>query len=175
MTVDEVEVTAGLVGRAHGVRGEVNIEVRTDEVERRFASGAVLYTEAGAALTVARARNASGRLIVAFDEVPDRNAAEALRGSELLARVPADEAPSGAEEYFDRQLVGLKVRDAAGVASGTVREIMHAPAQDILVIDTPDGERLVPFVAALVPTVDLGDGYLQLADVGGLLSDLEED
>lgn len=177
--MDRVEVTVGVIGRAHGVRGEVAVEPRTDEIERRFASGAVLGTGDGGRLTVAKARQASGRLIVAFAEVPDRTAAEALRGTELLVEVPADESPSGAEEYFDRQLVGLEVRDAAGNPAGLVVAVLHGPAQDILLIDTLIGqggdERMVPFVEALVPIVDLEAGYLQLADVGGLLEDLPED
>lgn len=166
-----VETTVGVVGRAHGLRGEVAIEVRTDEVSRRFIAGADLRTGDGRTLTLASVRQGSGRLIVRFEQVPDRNGAEALRGTELVALVPADERPSGEEEYFDRQLVGLRVLDASGTQAGVVTQIVHGPAQDLLIIDVGGDERLVPFVQALVPVVDLAAGHLQLAEVGGLLGD----
>lgn len=166
-----IEVTVGVIGRAHGVRGDVSIEVRTDEPERRFAAGAVLRDGTGRRFTVARAKLVSGRLVVSFTEVTDRNLAEELRGTELLADVAADEMPSGDDEFFDRQLVGLVVLDAAGRRAGTITEVLHPGAQDLLVIDVDGSERLVPFVEALVPVVDLAAGHVQLADVGGLLSD----
>jgi len=170
-----VETTVGVVGRAHGLRGEVAVEVRTDEVARRYFAGADLRTTDGRAMTVASVRQVSGRLIVRFQQVLDRSGAEALRGAELVAQVPADELPSGEEEYFDRQLVGLRVLDASGIEAGLVTQIVHGPAQDLLVINVGGKERLVPFVQALVPVVDLSAGYLQVAEVGGLLTDDSED
>lgn len=171
----EVEVTVGVIGRAHGVRGEVTIEVRTDEVARRFAPTTVLRIETGRRLTVAATRTISGRLVASFAEITDRSAAEELRGAVLLADVVADELPSGPDEYFDRQLIGLAVLDAAGVRAGTITEVLHGPAQDLLVVDVAGTPRLVPFVQALVPVIDLVAGHVQLADVGGLLEDLDED
>src|SRR3954471_9874100 len=91
-------VVVGRVGPAHGLRGEVFVEPRTDEPERRFASGAVLQTSGGT-LTVAGTRTHSGRLVVRFAEVGDRNAAEAARGTELTVRVEAGEAPEDPEEF----------------------------------------------------------------------------
>lgn len=172
---DVVEVSVGVVGPAHGLRGEVNVEVRTDEVERRFAVGSAMRTDTGRQLTVKSSRTASGRLLVLFEQIPDRNAAEALRGAMLLSDVAAGEPPSGADEYFDRQLVGLRVLDEAGEVAGTVVGVVHGPAQDLLVVDVAGDERLVPFVKALVPVVDLAAGCVQLAGVGGLLRDLAED
>ncbi len=170
-----VETTVGVVGRPHGIRGEVVVVVRTDEVARRFASGAVLRTADGRRFTVTSSRQTPSRLVVGFEQVSDRNAAEQLRGAELFAVVPADEMPSGAEEYFDRQLIGLRVLDAAGHDVGEVVGVEHGPAQDLLVVDVAGAQRLVPFVHALVPVVDLSAGHLQLADVGGLLFDPGED
>lgn len=172
---EQVEVTVGVVGRAHGVRGEVGIILRTDEPERRFAVGAVVLTADGRELSIAQAREVSGRLLVRFEEVADRDQAEELRGTELVARVDAEEEPSGEEEYYDRQLIGLEVRNAQGAAVGTIGEVLHQGAQDLLVVDVAGVERLVPFVQALVPVVDLAGGYVQLADVGGLIDDLAEE
>ena len=171
-----VEVVVGVVGRAHGIRGDVTIDVRTDEPERRFAVGETLRAEDGRRrFTVASARDHSGRLLVHFEQLPDRTVAEAARGIVLVADVDPGERPEDDEEYYDRQLIGLVVRTADGEQLGTVTDVLHLPLQDTLEIDTPAGTRLVPFVTAVVPTVDLAAGELHLADVPGLLAELEDE
>jgi len=169
-----VEVLIGVVTRAHGVRGEVVVEARTDEPELRFAAGATARIEnQQRTLTVDGARDHGGRLLVRFREISDRNAAEALRGSRLVVDVDPADRPAEPEEYYDRQLIGLTVLDAAGAEVGRVTGVAHLPAQDLLEIDASGAERLVPFVADLVPEIDLARGLLRLADVPGLLSDDE--
>ena len=172
----QVEVVVGVVGRAHGIRGDVAITVRTDEPERRFVPGARLRVEGSArVLTVESARDHSGRLLVVFEELPDRTAAEQARGLVLVTDVAVDERPSDDGEYFDRQLVGLEVVTADGSSVGRVRAVLHPGGQDLLEIGTASGPRLVPFVEALVPEVDLAGGRLVVADVPGLLTDDEPD
>ena len=102
-------VVIGRIGRAHGIRGELNVEIRTDEPERRFAPGSSIICT-GRTLTVASSRPHSGRLVVAFDEVPDRTAAEQLHGSILEAEIDETERPDDPDEFYDHQLVGLQVR-----------------------------------------------------------------
>jgi len=173
---DTIEVVVGLIGRAHGIRGDVTIDVRTDEPERRFAVGAVLRAEEGPRrFTVTAARDHSGRLLVHFAELTDRTVAEAARGTVLVADVDPDEVPEDEDEYYDRQLVGLRVRAADGSEVGTVASVLHLALQDTLEVTTPAGTRLVPFVTAVVPTVDLAAGELQLADLPGLLQDEDDD
>lgn len=167
-----VEVLVGTLGRPHGLKGELSVHVRTDEPERRFAPGATLFLDATREVTVAGARWHSGVLLLSLRGVTDRTGAEALRGKELWARVPADEVPDD-DAIYDRHLVGLEVRDASGAAVGTIVAVLHLPAQDVLEVRTATGDRLVPFVEALVPTVDLGAGFVEVADVAGLLSDVE--
>ena len=170
-----VEVVVGVIGRAHGLRGEVAIEVRTDEPERRFAPGTSVRFENGArTLTVESVRDHSGRTLVRFAELADRTAVEGVRGTRLVVEVPADERPEDEGEYYDRQLVGLEVRDSADAEVGTVTAVVHLPAQDALEVETRSGTRLVPFVTELVPTVDLAGGFVRLADMPGLLQDLDE-
>ncbi len=170
-----VETVVGVIGRAHGIRGEVIIDVRTDDPDVRFCVGAVLRAEdSSRTFTVAAARDHSGRLLVKFAELADRTAVEAVRGIRLVVEVPADETPDEEGVYYDRQLIGLRVRDAARTDVGSVRAVVHLPAQDLLEIDTANGTRMIPFVAALVPEVDLAAGYLGLADVPGLLSDEDD-
>ncbi len=173
----EHEVVVGRIGRPHGVRGEVTVEPRTDEPERRYAENARLLVRrpdggpaAYPALTVVSSRWHQQRLLVRFAELSDRNAAEAARGLLLAVVVDPREAPEDPEEYYDHQLVELLVSTTDGRDVGTVREVLHSGAQDLLVIDRDGGgEALVPFVTALVPEVDLAGGRLVVADRPGLL------
>lgn len=173
---ESVEVVVGRVGRAHGLRGEVTVSLRTDEPESRFAPGCTLRVEGtGRQLHVQHARARSGALQVRFEEIGDRTAAEGLQGSVLVAEVAAEDRPTGADEYYDRQLRGLRALRADGRQVGVVKDVVHLPAQDLLTIDVDGVERLVPFVAALVTGVDLAAGTLTLADVGGLVDDDAEE
>jgi 16S rRNA processing protein RimM len=161
------------VGRPQGVKGEVTVEVRTDAPDERFAAGASLLTETGA-LTVAHARDHSGKLVVLFEGVSDRDAAELLRGT--LLHVDARTLPplEDEDEFYDSQLVGLTARLSDGTVVGTVREVLHLPHGDVLAIDrTGEREALVPFVRSIVPTVDLALGELVVEPPPGLL-DLEQ-
>lgn len=167
-----IEVLVGTIGRAHGLRGEVSVNLRTDEPERRFVVGATVLI-GGRPRRVAALRWHSGTLLVRFDGAADRTGAEAMRGEEVWARVPASEAPLNDGEFYDRQLFGLQVRDASGDVAGTIAEVLHLPAQDVLVVRGASGDRLVPFVTELVPVVDMAAGFVQVADVRGLLDDSE--
>ena len=185
--MSSTEVVVGRIGRAHGIRGELSVEPRTDEPERRFAAGTVLTTEApgGAAphgpcrpvsLTVRATRWHQSRLLVTFEEITDRTQADAARGLVLLADVDADEAPEDPEEFYDHQLVGLHVVTTEGDPVGELAEVVHGSAQDLLVVTTMDGrEVLVPFVRALVPVVDVPGGRVEVADRPGLLTPLEDE
>lgn len=180
--METIDVLVGRIGKAHGLRGDVTINVRTDEPERRFAAGAELVVEApqGSAtklrkLTVASTRWHSGVLLARFEEVPDRTAAEAVRGILLYATVPADASPDDPDEYYDHQLIGLTVYDLDGTAIGEVTGLVHG-AQDLLAIKATDGRpTLVPFVKQLVPEVDVPGGRVVVADRPGLVTPLPED
>jgi 16S rRNA processing protein RimM len=178
-----IEVVIGRIGKPHGIRGEVTLDVRTDEPDRRFAPGTTLRAEAPAgadrrpsSLTVARARWHQSTLLVTFEELSDRNAAEAVRGTVLFATLGHDETPDDPEEYYDHQLVGLDVVDVDGSPLGSVKALVHGSAQDLLTVRTPDGrDALVPFVSALVPEVDLAAGRIVVADRPGLVSPFPDD
>ncbi len=180
--MENIEVVVGRIGKPHGIRGEVTVDVRTDEPERRYADGAVLLVEAprGSAfsartLTVGRTRWHQGVLLATFVELGDRNAAETARGVVLRAVVPADETPEDPNEFYDHQLVGLAAVDLEGVHLGEIVGLTHG-AQDLLRIKTPDRrEALVPFVSALVPEVDLAGGRVVIADRPGLVTPFPDD
>ena len=166
------EVLVGRIGRAHGLRGEVTIAPTTDSPEQRFAPGSRLSSPTAGTLTVTQSRWQAGTLVVAFDTAGDRSAAEALRGAELWAEI--DPADTAAEEFHDTALIGLAAVDPSGAARGRVVRVLHLPAQDVLVLDTPQGERLVPFVTELVPEVDLAGGRVVIDPIPGLLDEVSD-
>jgi 16S rRNA processing protein RimM len=186
--MSSTEVVIGRIGKPHGVRGELSVELRTDEPDRRFSVGSVLRTltpQGGAphgparpeALTVRATRWHQSRLLATFEEVTDRNAAEAVRGLLLAVEVDLAETPEDPEEYYDHQLVGLAVVTADGRTVGELAEVVHGSAQDLLSLRAADDGReiLVPFVRALVPEIDLEAGRVVVTDIPGLLEPVAED
>ena len=116
------------------------------------------------------AREHSGRLLLRLKGIGDRGDADALRGV-LFVIDSADVEPSDdPDEFYDHELEGLAAQTVSGERIGTVREVLHTPAGELLAIVAPDGrEVLVPFVAAIVPTVSLADGLLEVDPPEGLL------
>jgi 16S rRNA processing protein RimM len=166
-----VDLVVGRVGKPHGVRGEVTVEVRTDDPDARFAPGSSLRTDPAARgpLTVTEARPRSGGLVVSFSGVVDRAGAEALRGTMLVVDT-ADLPPiTEADEWYDHQLVGLAAVSPAGETLGTVADVLHSPASDLLVLHDGAGrEHLVPFLRAFVPSVDVPGGRVVVDPPEGL-------
>jgi 16S rRNA processing protein RimM len=123
-------------------------------------------------LTIVDGRMHSGRLLLTFEGYADRGAAEGLRGVLLVADVDPAERLADPDEFHDSQLVGLAVRTVDGEPVGELTEVLHLPGQDVLAVRRPDGtEVLVPFVAAMVPTVDLDGGVIVVDPPPGLLTD----
>jgi 16S rRNA processing protein RimM len=168
-----MQVTVGRIGRPHGIRGDVVVGVRTDEPELRFAVGSRLDTDRAdvGPLTVAAVRWQSGELIVRFRGIRDRTAAGELRGT-WLSVDSGTLAPTGdPDEFRDHELVGLCVRTADGAEVGVVEDVLHH-GQDTLAVRAASGEILVPFVKAIVTSVDVEAGVLVIDPPPGLL-DLE--
>jgi 16S rRNA processing protein RimM len=171
-----VQLVVGRIGRAHGIKGEVSVEVRTDEPELRLAPGAVLATDPASAgpLTIATGRVHSGRLMLRFEGVADRTAAEGLRGTLLIAEVDPRQTPEDPEEFYDHQLIDLDVVTADGREVGRIAEVTHLPYQDLLVVRRPDGgEVLVPFVSEIVPEIDLDEQRAVITPPPGLLDEAD--
>ncbi|MBF0662922.1 MULTISPECIES: ribosome maturation factor RimM [unclassified Rhodococcus (in: high G+C Gram-positive bacteria)] len=177
-----MELVVGRVAKSHGIKGEVVVEVRTDEPEERFAVGAVLRGRKPREknlqdYTVEAAREHSGRLLLRLTGVDDRSTADALRGT-LFVVDSDDLGPSDdPDEFYDHELEGLSVRIVAGrpdggTVVGTVREVLHTAAGELLSLRPVDDERaelLIPFVTDIVPTVSLADGVIEIDPPEGLL------
>jgi 16S rRNA processing protein RimM len=166
-----MQLVIGRIARPHGIRGEVLVEVTTDDPAARYVVGAVLAVEPArlGPLTVEAVRPHHGRLIIAFDGVPDRDAAEALRGVRLCVDTAEVDQPADPDEFNDFQLIGLAAVDEQGGELGEVVGVDHAPASDLLVLRRPGGRTaLVPFVRAIVPSVDLAAGRVVLTPPEGL-------
>jgi len=170
-----VRVVVGRIGKAHGIRGEVTVEVRTDDPDVRFAPGAVLLVaDSDRVMHVQSMRPHGGGLLVGFDGVEDRNSAEMLRGTLLEVDRPEGASPVDEDEFYDSDLVGCVVRDIEGSDLGVVHEVVHLPAQDLLAIRSAEGrEWLLPLVHELVTDVDLTTKVVTAKPPDGLV-DIDE-
>ncbi|MFD5908572.1 ribosome maturation factor RimM [Streptomyces massasporeus] len=172
-----MQLVVARIGRAHGIKGEVTVEVRTDEPELRLGPGAVLTTDpAGAGpLTIETGRVHSGRLLLRFEGVSDRSGAEALRNTLLIAEIDPEELPEGDDEYYDHQLMDLDVVTADGTEVGRITEISHLPSQDLFIVERPDGsEVMIPFVEEIVTEIDLEEQRAVINPPPGLIDDRAE-
>ncbi|MFJ2031365.1 ribosome maturation factor RimM [Streptosporangium sp. NPDC087985] len=166
-----MQLVIGRIGRPHGLRGDVSVEVRTDDPERRFAPGTAVVTDPASAgpLVVESRRWHSGVLLVRFEGVDDRNRAEELRGTTLVIDSADIPPPDDPDEFYDHQLIGLTVVTPDGEQVGEVSDVLHH-GQDLLVVRRGGGtEVYVPFVKALVPVIDLDRGILVVDGPAGLL------
>jgi 16S rRNA processing protein RimM len=168
-----MDLVVGRVVKAHGITGEVVVDVRTDDPEARFAPGTSLRARARGGterrFIVESARPHGGRLLVRLDGVADRDGADALRGTLFLvdsSDLPPIEDP---DEFYDHQLEGLRVRTTAGADVGMVAEVLHTAAGELLSVRTEDREVLVPFVGAIVVSVSLADQVIEIDPPEGLL------
>jgi 16S rRNA processing protein RimM len=170
-----MELMVGRVIKAHGILGEVVVEVRTDDPQSRFTAGASLRGKSPGEggerrYAVESVRAHGGRLLVRLEGVADRDAADALRG--VVFVVDSDELPpiEDPDEFYDYQLEGLRVRTADGRDVGRVAEVLHTAAGELLAVQAEAGtELLVPFVTAIVTSVSLPRGTIEIDPPEGLL------
>jgi 16S rRNA processing protein RimM len=170
----------GRVRKAHGIRGEVVVELLTDEPDAIFASGRRVFAGNTAGdlardrreLHVRTVRPFNEGLLVGFAEVPDRNAADLWRGRYLLA--PADEVPAPADdEVYLHDLIGMRVDLVDGTTVGTVEEVYELPlglGVDVRRLPPRDGETvLLPWDERTVTSVDRESRIIVVTPPEGLL------
>lgn len=171
-----MELVVGRVAKAHGITGEVVVDVRTDDPDGRFVRGKTLRGRASRGgsereYTIESVREHAGRLLVRLAGVVGRDAADALRG--MLFLVDSDDLPPITEpdEFYDHQLEGLRVRTVTGDDVGTIAEVLHTAAGELLSVKAAEGpEILIPFVSAIVTSVSLADGVVEIDPPDGLLN-----
>jgi 16S rRNA processing protein RimM len=171
-----MQLQVARIGKPHGIRGEVTVQVLTDAPGDRFVPGTEFVVEPASAgpLTVMSARWNKDILLLGFEEVADRNQAETLRGAKLFIET-ADLDEDDDEGWYEHELVGLEARVGDQVV-GKVTALNTGPAQDLLMVTTPEGgEILVPFVEQIVPEVNIGEGYILLTPPDGLFELNSED
>jgi 16S rRNA processing protein RimM len=172
------QLRVGRLVKAHGLKGALKLELYTDNPERRFVTGASFTLQVpeaspwhGKDLTVREYRVMNGNPVVFFDDVDDRDAAETLVRAILWIDQDEDEVEDDA--WFDHQLVGLEVV-REGTVVGRVARVEHFPAQDLLIVKSGEHEIMVPFVAAIVPTVDVAGGRVIVTPPPGLFEELPD-
>lgn len=180
-STDRTTLRVGRLTKAHGLKGALKLELFTDTPEQRFTPGARFTLQVpeasewhGRTLTLAELRWYNGNPVGFFEGVDDRSAAESLVKAILWVDQATDELPQEDDAWYDHQLVGLRV-ERDGIVVGTVARVDHLPAQDLLAVDTEAGEVLVPFVAAIVPTVDVEAGRVVVTPPAGLFEELADD
>lgn len=179
-TEPKTQLRVGRLTKAHGLKGALKVELYTDEPEHRFTPGATFTLQVpagskwrGKTLELIELRWYNSQPVAFFVGISDRSEAETLVKAILWVEQDPTELPVDDDAWYDHQLVGLAVhRD--GVAVGTVARVDHFPAQDLLIVKTGDGEVMVPFVKAIVPTVDIGAGIVTVTPPTGLFEELPE-
>ena len=187
----KAQLRVGRLVKAHGLKGAIKLELYTDDPDGRFVPGATFTLQVpesspwhGKPLTVREFRWMNSHPVAFFEGVDDRDAAEELIRAILWIDQDAATAAPEDDAWYDHQLVGLDVvRD--GVVVGRVIRVEHFPSQDLLVVRPSTGsgttgagsdtELLVPFVAAIVPEVDIEAGRVVVTPPPGLFEDLPGD
>ncbi|MGZ8802948.1 MAG: ribosome maturation factor RimM [Mycobacterium sp.] len=170
-----MDLVVGRVVKAHGVTGEVAVDIRTDDPASRFAPGVTLRGRARRGgsereYVIESVRAHGGRLLMRLVGVADRDSADRLRGT--LFVVDSSDLPpiEDADEFYDHQLEGMTVVTIDGRQVGTVAEVLHTAAGELLAVRDAEGDEvLVPFVSAIVVTVSLADRAIEIDPPDGLL------
>ena len=175
------QLRVGRLTKAHGLKGAIKVELYTDDPEGRFTPGAIFSLQVptgtpwhGKTLELIELKWYNLQPVAFFKGILDRTAAEGLIKAILWVDQDMDELPAEEDAWFDHQLIGLRViRDGAQV--GTVKAIDHFPAQDLITVTTETGDVLVPFVKAIVASVDVTAGTLTVTPPVGLFEEIPDD
>lgn len=172
------QLRVGRLAKAHGLKGGLKLELYTDNPEARFSPGAELTLQVpeaspwhGKTVTVREYRVMNGNPVVFFNDIDDREGAEGLVRAILWIDQDVNEVEDNA--WYDHQLVGLDVV-REDVVVGRVVRIDHFPAQDLLIVKAGEQEIMVPFVEAIVPTVDITAGRVIVTPPAGLFEELAD-
>lgn len=160
----EPRFVVGRLGRPHGLDGHIGLYVDEDDLVH-FAPGKSIYVD-GRQFEVASIRRADRGHHLKLAGIDSRLAAEAIRGNDVIA---TERRELGDDEYWPEDLVGLEVRDPEGNRVGELADLVTGGPQDRLVVDAAGGRFEIPFVAALVPAVDVAGGFVVITPIEGLI------
>ena len=171
----------GRLLKAHGLKGAIKVEMYTDDPASRFTPGSNFTLQvpddspwAGKSLTLNELKWYNDSPVAFFEGIDDRTKAESLIKAILWIDEDIDSRPVEDDAWYDHQLIGLTVR-REGVAVGTVSRVDHFPSQDLLIVETPSGDVMVPFVKAIVSHVDVSAGTLDVTPPFGLFEEPADD
>jgi 16S rRNA processing protein RimM len=174
VTSSKTKLRVGRLVKAHGLKGALKLELYTDSPDQRFRAGQELELQVpetsewfGKTVKVAELRFYNQAPVLFLEGVQDRSQAETLVKAILLIETDLEQLPEDPEAWYDHQLVGLNALVGEEVV-GKVTRVDHLPAQDLLAIETSNGEVLVPFVKQIVPSVDIKKGQVVLTPPAGL-------
>jgi 16S rRNA processing protein RimM len=172
-----MQLQVARIGKPHGIRGEVTVQVLTDAPGDRFVAGTQFVVEPASAgpLTILSARWNKDILLLGFEEIETRNEAETLRGAKLFIETEDLDEDDEDEGWYEHELVGLDVRVGSTVV-GKVSGLNTLPVQDLLVVTANDGtEILIPFVEQIVPEVNVAEKFILVTPPPGLFEVNAED
>jgi 16S rRNA processing protein RimM len=174
VTSSKTKLRVGRLVKAHGLKGALKLELYTDSPDQRFRAGQELELQVpqtsewfGKTVKVAELRFYNQSPVLFLEGIQDRSQAETLVKAILLIETDLEQLPEDPEAWYDHQLVGLTAL-VGEEAVGKVIRVDHLPAQDLLAIETSNGEVLVPFVKQIVPSVDIKKGQIVLTPPAGL-------
>ncbi|MDR6939100.1 ribosome maturation factor RimM [Arcanobacterium hippocoleae] len=169
-----MQLTVAIIGAAHGLKGEVKLDLRTDVPEQRIQTGLAYETDPAdfGPLEIVNVRKYKESVFVKFAQITDRSAAESLRGVKLV--IESDEIEAEADAWYPHELIGLEALDPEGYELGIVTGLQPMPMQDLLIVTEQDGRMVqVPFVKEIVTEVDIDDHCVVIDAPPGLFSEDE--
>ena len=174
VTSSKTKLRVGRLVKAHGLKGALKLELYTDSPDQRFRAGQELELQVpetsewfGKTVKVAELRFYNQSPVLFLEGIQDRSQAETLVKAILLIETDLEQLPEDPEAWYDHQLVGLTALVGEEVVGKVIR-VDHLPVQDLLAIETSNGEVLVPFVKQIVPSVDIQKGQVVLTPPAGL-------
>ena len=174
VTSSKTKLRVGRLVKAHGLKGALKLELYTDSPDQRFRAGQELELQVpetsewfGKTVKVSELRFYNQSPVLFLEGIQDRSQAETLVKAILLIETDLEQLPEDPEAWYDHQLVGLTALVGEEVVGKVIR-VDHLPAQDLLAIETSNGEVLVPFVKQIVPSVDIQKCQVVLTPPAGL-------
>ncbi|WP_208435421.1 ribosome maturation factor RimM [Bartonella phoceensis] len=168
------KVYLAIIGSAHGTKGDILVKILSDKPQNLKAYG-TLYDDMGQSYEIVTLRMQKSNAIVHFKGIEDRNAAENLKGIRLYVARDQLMDDLAEDEFYQVDLIGLRVQDCVGKMLGEVSGFFNFGAGDLLEMRLNTGKTvLIPFSKVAVPEICIASGFLVVDPVAAGLSDAGE-